>query len=172
MYVYPRSRWKARAPRPMDPQGRPREAFIHATDTEDAHRVDRFTEQAAAMLAIQSFHMGVRGWSDIAYHFIIFQPYGKLERARVFQGRSIHAVPAAQEGHNTGTLALAVYGDGNADTMDRSTRYVIEQLIRRFPTITTVGGHRDVVATECPGDKFYASIPRIARASGTKLYKS
>lgn len=171
MYVYPRSRWKARAPRPMSPQAKPLEAFIHATDSDNARKVDTFREQSIAMQAMQAFHMGPRGWSDLGYHFVVFQPYGKLERARVFAGRSVLAVPAAQDGHNPRTLAIAVYGDGNRDAMDRSTRYMIEQLIARYPTIKTVGGHRDVTATECPGDKFYASLPRIAKASGTRLYK-
>lgn len=169
--VFSRSRWRARAAESLADQGAPREAFIHYSDDVGENRIDTFDEQAAKARAIQDFHMDGRGWSDIAYHFLVFQPFGKLRRARIFQGRRVTAVPAAQAGHNTGTLAICVVA-GPGRKLRRNTRYQIEQILRAHPSVRVVGGHRDVVATDCPGDEIYGQIPRIARAAGKKVYPS
>lgn len=169
--LYTRRQWGARPPaRAMTPQGSPREAFIHYSDSPDAERLDTLSEQKAAVRAIQDFHIDGRGWSDIAYHYLVCQPRGRLRRARAFQGRDHLRVPAAQEGHNTGTLAICVIA-GPGDPISRNTRYAIEQLLRRHPSVRTVGGHRDVTSTDCPGDLLYAQIPAIARAAGVRVYK-
>jgi hypothetical protein len=169
--VYPRARWNARAPHLMVSQDQPAEAFLHHSDDTSPERWDTFAEQAAHMRELQNFHMLTRGWSDIAYAYIVFQPYGKLTRARVFEGRDYHKVPAAQLGHNTGTLPICVVGNFERDGVKRNTRYVIEQLIRKHPSVNTLGGHRDVVSTTCPGDHLYAEIPRIAKAAGVRTYR-
>lgn len=169
--IYPRSRWHARAPRAMAGQGPPAEAFIHHTDDIGASRWDTFDEQAEHMRGLQNFHMDTRGWSDIAYAYVVFQPYGKLTRARVFEGRDYHKVPAAQLGHNTGTLPICVVGNFDRDGVKRNTRYVIEQLLRKHRSVRVLGGHRDVVQTSCPGEHLYVQIPTIARAAGVEVYR-
>ena len=168
--IYSRERWGARPPaRSMTPQGAPTEAFIHYSDTPNAEAINRFSEQAAAARAIQDFHIDGRGWSDIAYHYLVFQPRNPLRRARVFEGRAWNRVLAAQEGHNTGTLAICVVA-GPGDKLRRNTRYAIEELLRKHKAVQTVGGHRDVTSTDCPGDEIYSWIGTIARASGKRRY--
>lgn len=167
--VYLRNTWGARDPHPMTGGNVPHECFIHHSENEDAHGVVSLASQKRAVKAIQDFHMDGRGWSDIAYHYIVFQDF-RGDGGRVFQGRDYHYVPAAQLNHNTNTLAICIYGDGRRDDMRPHTRYLIERLLKRFPNVSRVGGHRDVVSTECPGDKFYGSIPRIAKAAGIHLY--
>lgn len=167
MHTYTRKEWGARAGRPMSEQAPPVEAFIHHTD-DASGRFRTLAEQKAKTRAIQDFHMDGRGWSDIAYHFLVFQPQGQGIGARAFTARLVRFTPAAQLNHNTRTLAIAVVGNGDSEEMQRNTRYVIEQIIARFPSVKAVGGHRDVVATDCPGDKFYGSIERIAHAAGKR----
>jgi hypothetical protein len=128
-------------------------------------------EQCEHMRGLQNFHMDTRGWSDIAYAYIVFQPYGKLTRARVFEGRDYHKVPAAQLGHNTGTLPICVVGNFERDGVKRNTRFVIEQLIRKHSSVKVVGGHCDVVSTSCPGQHLYAQVPVIAKAAGVRTYR-
>lgn len=169
--IYPRSRWNARTPRAMTPQGPPTEAFIHHSDDVGASRWDTMAEQCEHMRALQNFHMDGRGWSDIAYAYVVFQPYGKLTRARVFEGRDYRKVPAAQLGHNTGTLPICVVGNFERDGVKRNTRFVIEQLLRKHGSVRVVGGHRDVVGTTCPGDHLYEQIPTIAKAAGVRVYR-
>jgi hypothetical protein len=169
--IYPRARWSARTPRAMASQGSPTEAFIHHSDDVGSSQWDTMAEQCAHMRALQNFHMDGRGWSDIAYAYIVFQPYGKLTRARVFEGRDYHKVPAAQLGHNTGTLPICVVGNFERDGVKRNTRYVLEQLLRKHGSVGVVGGHRDVVGTTCPGDHLYSQIPVIAKAAGVRTYR-
>lgn len=169
--IITRREWGAAAPaRAMDMQARPTEAFLHYSDDVAVGGIDTLAEQAAKARAIQDFHLHGRGWSDIAYHYLVFQPYGRLRRARVFAGRGDRFVPAAQAGHNTGTLAICVVA-GPGVPLKRNTRYVIEQLLRRYPSVKTVGGHRDVVATDCPGESITNALPRIAGAAGKRLYR-
>lgn len=169
---YTRADWHARSPKgPMASQGKCTEVFLHHTDNGDASLIDTLAEQRKAMQGIQNFHMDTRGWSDIAYHAIVFQPQRNLPFARVFLGRPKSIVPAAQQGHNTGTLAIAVYGDFTHDTLDRNTRFAIEQTIRRLaPEAKTLGGHKDVFATTCPGPGIYRHLDLIAQAAGLKRY--
>lgn len=170
---YSRSDWRAAAPTQlMAQQASPVEVFIHHTDSGDAGIVDTLAEQKDRVRGIQNYHQHGKGWSDIAYHAIIFQPQGSLRLARVFFGRSPDQVPAAQLNHNTGTLAIAVYGNFQEDTVHRNTRYAIEQTIKRLaPKARTLGGHRDVVSTSCPGGHLYQSLDLIAAAANLERYR-
>lgn len=169
---YGRSEWRASIPTQlMAQQQQPREVFIHHTDSGDAGIVDTLAEQMDRVRGIQNYHQHGKGWSDIAYHAIVFQPQGNLRLSRVFFGRPPDQVPAAQLNHNTGTLAIAVYGNFQEDTLHRNTRYAIEQTIRRLaPKARTLGGHRDVVSTSCPGIHLYKALDQIAAASGLDRY--
>src|SRR3954469_11623092 len=115
--LYYRKDWHAAPPAgPLTRQGAPVEAFLHHGDEEDAKRIQNFEAQCAAMRGIQRLHTSApRNWSDIAYHWIVFQTQGNVPTPRAFKGRDSHIVPAAQLGHNTGTLAIVVYGDFTKD---------------------------------------------------------
>lgn len=166
---YSRSKWKARTPGPLSAQGSVREAFIHHSDDRSGRPFNTMVKQCEKMRGIQNYHMDSNGWSDIGYHYVVFQYLGvKTPRAesRIFRARPVAAVPAAQAGHNTNTLAICVIGDGNSESLERNTRYAIECILRAYPTLRRLGGHRDVVATSCPGNKFYSSIGHIANVVG------
>ena len=162
--VYTREDWGARPAKSMSPQFPPREAFIHYDSTPDAEQVRTLKEQKRAMREIQYYHQVNNGWSDIGYHFVIFQPYGNIKYARVFEARPVKCVPAAQAGHNSGTLAIQVYA-GPGDKLKTSTEWAIIQLLREdfANRVRTLGGHRDVVSTACPGDVICRRIPELAR---------
>lgn len=170
MRIYSRAEWGARPPKPgMADQAPPTEAYVHYSGAA-IKGLNSLAKQKAAVRGIQNYHMDSNGWSDVGYAFIVCQPVNPLRRARVFECRSTRKVPAAQAGHNTGTLPVCVIA-GPGEPMRRNTRYRIEQLLRRYPSVKTVGGHRDVTSTDCPGDVIYSWIPRIARASGKKVYR-
>jgi hypothetical protein len=181
--VFERHDWHARPWRAFALQDLPREGFIHHGAELNASDIDDLNEQAAAMRAIQNQHMDTDqlahgGASDIAYHYVVFQPFHAGVHARIFEGRPVHHVPAAQLNHNTGTLAICVYGDfEHHDTLKDNTRWAIECLLTRKPQktgaghVVTLGGHRDVVDTACPGDTLYAAIPTIARGAHLRLFR-
>lgn len=177
--VYERDDWGARPWRDFTPQSWPSEVFIHHGAESNAEQMTSLAKQVQAMRATQNFHMGPqRGWSDIAYHYVVFQPYGNVRHARVFEGRPVRHVPAAQLGHNTGTLAICVYGnfDGD-DQVKANTRYAIDVLLTRKPSLTgcgaveTLGGHRDVTQTTCPGNALYAQLGTIADGAHLRRYR-
>jgi len=45
-----------------------------------------------------------RGWSTIGYHYLIDKA------GEIIEGRNLEKTPAAQKGHNTGTIAICVHG--------------------------------------------------------------
>lgn len=176
--LYLREEWGARRARPgTAEQGwNAREAFIH--HTADSYRgLDSFEEQCARMRAYQDLHMNLsdprHGWNDIGYHFVVFPPFqhrGEEIPARVFQGRDRNLVPAAQLGHNEGTLAVCVVGNYESDFLHRNTIFALEVLLTRYDKLRYLGGHRDVVSTSCPGDRLYSELSRIAKVAGLKRY--
>lgn len=49
-----------------------------------------------------------RGFSQIGYHiFIDFE-------GKIFEGRSLESIPAAQQGHNTNSIAICLHGGFNS----------------------------------------------------------
>lgn len=174
--LWTRTEWRAKRPRKMTEHQTLREVFIHHTDTADAEALNSLAEQKAAMRGFQAFHQNVKRFADLGYAFVIFQPYGGLTNARVFQGRLTKFVPAGQLRHNTGTVPICVVGDfqGDDGVKDATITAIIQTIWHvqehHNNSLVTVGGHRDVVATSCPGDTLYRKIPEIARKAGLRRF--
>lgn len=163
--VRSRHSWRARQWKAFNTQSPPRQAFVHhgAESDREAKRITNWTSMYAAMREVQNFHMDTRGWSDIAYHYVVFQARGKIAHANICEGRPVNHVPAAQLDHNTGTLAICVFGMiDHDDKLQDDTLHAIAQIIRAHPSVTHVGGHRDVTQTSCPGDMLYHALNDIA----------
>lgn len=167
---YSRSSWRPHIPGPMDTQFSPAEAFLHHSEDSSGTVYDTLLKQERKVLAIQEFHIHERGWSDIGYHYVIFQPNRRHKRAHIFAARKVIYVPAAQLNHNSRTLAICVVGDGNVEDLHAHTRTAIRYLVHKYPTVKKLGGHRDVVATQCPGGRFYKHIPGQAAILGIGHY--
>ncbi len=54
--------------------------------------------------ALHQWHVIERGWSAVGYNLIIDM------KGRVLQGRPLERTPAAQRGHNTGSIAVCIHG--------------------------------------------------------------
>lgn len=163
MRITKRNEWGARPPKspasnPIDENST---LFVHYSAGQ-GRGIETVFEQCATLRAIQRFHQVDRGWSDIAYSYLVFQPYGFLKRARVYEGRTFAAVPASQEGFNTGNASICVIA-GPGEKLKWRTRRAIKKVYRRFPG-QHLKGHRDVGSTDCPGDDIYKYLPGIARA--------
>lgn len=113
--------------------------------------------------AIHKAHLA-KGWACIGYHYVIRKD-GTIER-----GRPLAAVGAHAQGHNYDTIGINV--TGNFDT-ERPTPEQIDSLEKLLAFlcriydieagVTTIEGHRDVNATDCPGDNLYRLLPQIRR---------
>lgn len=162
--IHSRKSWGARAPRPRAPQSRTavRELFIHwpALGSGSTLKWDAAREREE-LRSEQAFHMDTRGWSDIGYSFAVF-PSG-----RVYRLRGMDWVPAAQEGHNTNTVAVTcVLGpnDKPTDAMIASLWSLKNHCDGKAGRDLVVRPHGDVTATSCPGPNLRAIIPELNKS--------
>ncbi|MEM7060559.1 MAG: N-acetylmuramoyl-L-alanine amidase [Pseudomonadota bacterium] len=112
--------------------------FLHCSASDHKHH-DKVS-------AIKKMHLD-RGWSDIGYHYFITKA-GKLQN-----GRPIEKTPAAQRGHNTGTVAICCHGLRE----DKFTKEQFDTLKKLCVAINnaydgrvTFHGHKEVAAKACP----------------------
>lgn len=112
--------------------------FLHCSAS------DRPEHDSAAV--IDAWHKA-RGWAGIGYHFFI-RKNGVLE-----QGRSIEKTPAAQEGNNTGTIAICLHGlagDKFTEAQFDTLRNLCDQINQAYGGAITFHGHCEVAAKTCP----------------------
>lgn len=94
-----------------------------------------------------------RGFNCIGYHFVILRS-GQIER-----GRAIEMAGAHCKGNNADTIGVAYVGGLNESKQSADTRTIaqkqalvilIKQLLKQYPTIHKISGHRDYCNTACP----------------------
>ena len=118
---------------------------------------------AGRVRAIQTYHMDGQDWSDIAYNWLV------CKHGSIFRGRGWPVMPAATYGHNRHTVAICFLGNdtkGRADVTkeaERAIREVYAFVKARTPQDIGATGHRDFVATSCPGDELYAFVESLDR---------
>lgn len=157
--IKPRAAWNARAPRSLHL------IPIPTVELWEHHTVGDY-RGAAGIKAIQDFHMNVRGWSDIAYSFII-----ERRTMVVYEGRGAGVAGGHTKGRNTISHAICVTGNFDLYQPPDELLRVIAKLVRHGwqqgwwaePRLT--GGHRDApgASTACPGKYLYLAIPQINR---------
>ena len=135
--------------------------FIHHSESSGGQKT--FDEQVRAVRDIQAFHMGPeRQWSDIAYTYLVINPF-KGGLARVFVGRGLHHVPAAQLGYNTNSCAICVI-TADGEPLSWKTKLALRRLVwqtrRRIGRQVPVKPHSAVNDTSCPGDQLRAWIKK------------
>ncbi|GMU52860.1 MAG: hypothetical protein AMXMBFR33_20060 [Candidatus Xenobia bacterium] len=113
----------------------------------------------ARMREIQAQHQA-QGWSDVGYHYVIDRA-GRIYSARTLFGPGAHVA-----GRNTGNLGICLMG---ALHQQPPTLAQVESLIdlmawfchRLSISPDQIQGHRDHLATECPGEHLYRMLPEI-----------
>ena len=106
------------------------------------------------MRSMQRFHMESRGWSDIAYNYVV-----DPTDLTVYVGRGGGIRPGAQKSHNTGTIAICVMGDWRNRTPEPELLDTLADLMVHLHREGWApkhfdGGHRQAPgqSTTCPGD--------------------
>lgn len=106
---------------------------------------------------IKAWHLA-RGFNDVGYHFYI----NKV--GAVLKGRSVEKIPAAQEGHNKGSIAICL---GGLNHFSQEQFFALKKLCAEIkaalPSIT-FHGHCEVSNKTCPNfdyRKVLASIISI-----------
>jgi len=113
--------------------------FLHCSASDDP-------ALAGDMLvpAIRDWHIK-RGFSDVGYHFLIDK------RGRVMDGRPLSKIPAAQKGHNTGTIAIMVHGlEDFPEPMLAACARLCGQINAAYSGRISFHGHCEVSSKSCP----------------------
>lgn len=94
-----------------------------------------------------------KGYDCIGYHFVI------LRNGQIQAGRAVGAVGAHCKGNNTNTIGVAYVGGLNEDKQSADTRtgaqkialnVLLADLVKQYPAIRKISGHRDYCNTACP----------------------
>ncbi len=154
--IISRQQWGARAPRRRSSIPIPSaELWLHHTAGNHLG--------ASGMRSIQNFHMDVRGWSDIAYSYVIDR-----DTLDVYQARGAGVLGGHTFGRNSISHAICVMGNFDVTPVSDGLINRVAEMVRHgheqgwWPSMLT-GGHRDVRATSCPGDNLYRQIDLINR---------
>lgn len=120
------------------------EIIIHSTATPKGMN--------ATAKDIDKWHR-LRGYNCIGYHFVILRD-GTIE-----QGRAIEMAGAHCKGNNAETIGVAYVGGLNESKQSADTRtgaqkialnVLLADLVKQYPTIRKISGHRDYCNTACP----------------------
>ncbi|MDJ0663399.1 MAG: peptidoglycan recognition family protein [Acidimicrobiia bacterium] len=133
------------------------------------HAIDRITIHHTAVLLEenalaparlrqhQAFHQS-RGWPDLAYHFMIDAA------GNVYEGRPVDAVGDTGTDYDpTGHLLICCEGNFDEQELPPPQYETLIQMVawgaaQYGVAPASVQGHRDVAATNCPGDRLYGPI--------------
>lgn len=91
------------------------------------------------------------GWSGIGYHFVV-RKNGTIER-----GRPESTIGAHASGSNSDSIGICFEGNFDKETMGVAQKNAGAELVAYLKGkygISKVQGHRDVMATACPGKNF------------------
>lgn len=110
---------------------------------------------------VRQFHMKSRAWADIGYSFGICPHKDKSGHGYVFEGRGLRRQQAAQPGGNSSHYSVTLMLGDNEKPTDIQIRTVQElhkYLRNEVGNSALVKGHRDFIATSCPGDLLYKMV--------------
>lgn len=162
---------------------------VHHTDTVNAD-----PDPAATVRAIYEYHAVTLDWGDIGYHFLIDEA-GAVYEGRYSgddgapasdpDGNLVTAFHTA--GFNSGNLGIALLGtladQGPTDAARSSLTRLVKAIARAkgldpsarmtyvnpvngvTKDVTTVGGHRDWLETDCPGQTMYDLLDQVRAAA-------
>lgn len=136
---------------------------------------------AAIVRAILRYHAISRGWGDIGYNFLIDR------QGNIYEGRKggdgVVGVHAGR--YNYGSIGIALLGDYRSAQMTPAMKEALLSLMAweadRFGIhplesshfidrdLPHVLGHRDVMATVCPGDQVYRLLPELRKQTWQRL---
>ncbi|MGW0033064.1 peptidoglycan-binding protein [Streptomyces sp. NPDC003314] len=133
------------------------EFFVHYDGAHEIHRTGY-----AVPRAIEAVHLR-QGWAGIGYNFVVDQA------GTIYEGRGWHLQGAHCPGHNVTGLSvqIAIGGDQKPTAAALAAcRALYEEANRRTGRTLLKKGHKDGIATDCPGKHLYAWVQKGMPASG------
>lgn len=166
-----RSAWTQHPNVSWTPLGPVAHSVVHHTASEfvTAHAYGTLEYLVDLIDFLRVTEAGEMGRADrliaVAYHWIID------EHGTIIEGRPIDKQGGATLGHNGDTRAYCLIGDF---THHQPTAAALDALAVQLRADVAAGhltgpvqptwGHRDVVATACPGDECYPALPHVRDA--------
>jgi uncharacterized protein YaiE (UPF0345 family) len=168
-----RAEWAARPPTSTSVAGSVQLAVVHHSASSNAYGPG---DVPGLLRSTQAYHMDGRGWSDIAYNFVV-DKYGGLWEGRG-GGIDRPVIGAHAMGFNTGSVGVMVLGDYTSATPTAAALESVSKVIgwklalhnvdpsgaanftsggsTSIPAgqvvyLPRVVGHQDVGSTSCPG---------------------
>ncbi len=187
--IVPRADWGASRckPRVTPGYGTVKVAYVHHTLSLNGYSRSR---AASVVLGVCLFHRNSRGWNDIGYDFLIDR-YGTVFEGRA-GGIDAPVIGAQAGGFNSESTGVSMIGTFTRSAPPRAAMDSLARLLAwklglhgvpaigrtqvtssggpdtRFRagtrvTVNRISGHRDVDATECPGNALYRRLPWLRR---------
>jgi hypothetical protein len=132
-------------------------------------------DSAAIIRGIYHFHTHTNLWCDIGYNFLV-DKFGTVFEGR-YGGVGSAVIGAHAEGFNTGSTGVAILGTFQTVPVPSPAYAAVKNLLAWKlalhgvdPTTTatvngtqvrTITGHRDLNATQCPGDLAEGLLPQL-----------
>ncbi len=172
-YYCDRTCWGARAPQcTISTMSALNRAVIHHTANSSDYSTTGEADTKPKVRAIQNYHMDVNGWCDIGYHFLV-NKQGNIFSGRQNSGTISMIVRGAHDGCNTDSYGFNLMGNYEVNALTSAGQQGLEKIIAcRMPsgwlatgtgtsycgTTDKVIGHRQVLATACPGANLWAVV--------------
>ena len=99
---------------------------------------------------VHQWHLN-NGWSGFGYHFFV------NKKGEVFRGRPEDTVGSHAKGYNSKSIGICFEGDYMVESMPKAQLESGKELVAYLKDkykITNVKGHKDLMATDCPGTRF------------------
>ncbi len=94
---------------------------------------------------LRDVHIRQNGWRDIGYHYFI------NKRGDLFSCRGLEHTPAAQRGHNTGSIAICLSGLSEfTDAQFFALADLLDMIQEKYSKRLRIRGHREVANRDCP----------------------
>lgn len=162
-------------------------AFVHHTVNSNSYAKSQSDD---LVRAIYRYHTKTRGFSDIAYNFLISR-YGQVFEGR-YGGVTRAVIGGHTKGFNTGTTGVALIGDFSSVRPPSAAITALKKLlawkldVHHIPPtgrvtmvsggnakydpgeevrLNRISGHRDAQLTGCPGARTYELLPSIRSAA-------
>ncbi|XP_038214256.1 peptidoglycan-recognition protein LB-like [Zerene cesonia] len=157
-----REEWNARPPKSISTQNLPVPlVVIHHTYIPRACYSQ--SECSRSMRAMQDTHMITNGWADIGYNFAVGSD------GVVYEGRGWNRVGAHAVGYNVNSVGIVLIGDWVSAVPPKHQLDAVKDLINVGIELGYISldykliGHRQVGATECPGEALFNEINKWDR---------
>ena len=140
-----RAQWGARPPKNRSRISSSNGVYVHHSAGPESQTVKQ----------IQNFHMDSRGWSDIAYSWLVDR------NGTIYEGRGWGVAGAHTAGYNSSSHAVCYIGNTSASPAPAKAKASINAVIaehnRRYRS-GYVRPHRAVASTACPGNDLAAWV--------------